>query len=189
MENEQLIINQAKSGNIQSFQKLVETYSHKLYAAAYRILGDKEHAEDCIQEVFIKIYNKIDTFDEKSKFSTWLYSVTVNTAIDHHRKQVKHSRNDSEDFETFVADNSDNPEKSVWLDSISETTQHALMQLSEEVRLAFILRHHEERSIKEISQILEVNPNTVKNRIFRAVARLREILEPRVGDYEAGGYE
>ena len=189
MENEKLIINQAKSGNIQSFQKLVEAYSHKLYAAAYRILGDKEHAEDCIQEVFIKIYNKIDTFNEKSKFSTWLYSVTVNTAIDIQRKQIKHSRNTSEDFETFVANNTDNPEKSVWLDTISETTQRALMQLSEEVRLTFILRHHEERSIEEISQILEVNPNTVKNRVFRAVARLREILHPQVDGYEAGEYE
>ena len=189
MENEKLVINQAKSGNIQSFQKLVEAYSHKLYSAAYRILGDKEHAEDCIQEVFIKIYNKIDTFNEKSKFSTWLYSVTVNTAIDLQRKQAKHKSNDSEDFETFVADNADNPEKSVWLDSVSEATQRALMQLSEEVRLAFILRHHEERSIEEISQILEVNSNTVKNRVFRAVARLREIMQPRAEDYEATRYE
>lgn len=189
MQNEKLIINQAKSGNIQSFQKLVEAYSHKLYAAAYRILGDKEHAEDCVQEVFIKIYNKIDTFNEKSKFSTWLYSVTVNTAIDHQRKLVKHNRNDSEDFETFVAGSSDNPEKLVWLDTISGATQRALMQLSEEVRLAFILRHHEERSIEEISQILEVNPNTVKNRIFRAVARLRDILQPKISDYEVNEYE
>jgi len=189
MQNEKLIINQAKSGNIQSFQKLVEAYSHKLYAAAYRILGDKEHAEDCIQEVFIKIYNKIDTFNEKSKFSTWLYSVTVNTAIDLRRKQMKHHSNISEDFETFIADSSDNPEKSVWLDSISEITQRALMQLSEEVRITFILRHHEERSIEEISQILELNPNTVKNRIFRAVARLRDILQPKISDFEISEYE
>ena len=184
MENEQLIINQAKSGNIQAFQKLVEAYSHKLHAAAYPILENKEYAEDCIQEVFIKIYNKIDTFNEQSKFSTWLYSVTVNTAIDLQRKHFKHSKNESEDFDQFVCGNSDNPEKLVWLDSISATTQRALMQLSEEVRFAFILRLHEERSIEEISQILEVNPNTVKNRIFRAVARLREILQPKVGDYE-----
>jgi RNA polymerase sigma-70 factor (ECF subfamily) len=58
------------------------------------------------------------------------------------------------------------------------------MQLSEDVRWAFILRHHEERSIEEISQILAVNPNTVKNRIFRAVSRLREILSPKVGEYD-----
>ena len=184
MEDEHLIIIQAKSGDIKSFQKLVELYSHKLYAAAYRILGSKELAEDCIQEVFIKIYNKLDSFNQQSKFSTWLYTVTVNTAIDLQRKQVKHSRNDSDNFDDLVSSHSDNPEQSVWLDNISVATQRALMQLSEDVRLAFMLRHHEERSIEEISQILEVNPNTVKNRIFRAVARLREILQPNVGEYE-----
>jgi len=184
MEDEHLIIIQAKSGDIKSFQKLVELYSHKLYAAAYRILGSKELAEDCIQEVFIKIYNKLESFNQQSKFSTWLYSVTVNTAIDLKRKQLKHSKNDSDNFDDLVSRHSDNPEQSVWLDNISVATQRALMQLSEEIRLAFILRHHEERSIEEISQILEVNPNTVKNRIFRAVARLREILQPKIGEYE-----
>ena len=184
MENEKQVINQAKSGNIQAFQKLVETYSSKLYSAAYRILGDKEQAEDCVQEVFIKVYNKIGTFNEQSKFSTWLYSVTVNTAIDLQRKHAKHKQETSDNLEQVVCDHSNRPEKSIWLDNISANTQRALMQLSEEVRLAFLLRHHEERSIEEISQILEVNLNTVKNRIFRAVARLREIIDPEVGDYE-----
>lgn len=184
MKNEALIISQAKSGNIQAFQQLVEFYSHRLYASAYRILGNKEHAEDCVQEVFLKVYNKISGFNEQSKFSTWLYSVTVNTAIDLQRKHAKHNYNDSDDFELLAAENSSTPEKSLWLDNVSLATQKALMQLSDEVRLAFILRHHEERSIEEISQILEINPNTVKNRIFRGVARLREILQPKVGDYE-----
>lgn len=184
MENEASIVNQAKTGNIQAFQELVGFYSHRLYTAAYRILGNKEHAEDCVQEVFIKVYNKISSFNEQSKFSTWLYSVTVNTAIDLQRKHAKHASNDSDDFEQVVSATSNNPEKSIWVDNVSLVTQRALMQLSEDVRLAFILRHHEERSIDEISQILDVNPNTVKNRIFRAVAKLREILQPKVGDYE-----
>ncbi len=184
MENEQLIISRAKNGNIQYFQKLVELYSHRLYAAAYRILGDKEHAEDCIQEVFIKVHKKIGTFNEQSKFSTWLYSVTVNTAIDIQRKHAKHSKNDSESFDTFVCESSNNPEKYLDRDDISATTQRAIMQLSEDTRLAFILRHHEERSVAEISEILGINPNTVKNRIFRAVSRLRELLQPLASDFD-----
>ena len=147
-------------------------------------MGNKEYAQDCIQEVFIKVYNKLDNFNEKSKFSTWLYRVTVNTAIDLQRKHNKHSNDLSEDFDSYICDNAQNPEKSVWLDSINQTTQRALLQLSEEIRLAFILRHHEERTIEEISQILEINPNTVKNRIYRAVARLREILQAGAGEYE-----
>jgi RNA polymerase sigma-70 factor (ECF subfamily) len=183
MENEQFVINQAKSGNVKAFQQLVETYSNKLYSAAYRILGNKELAEDCVQEVFIKIYKKITSFNEQSKFSTWLYSITVNTAIDIQRKQAKLKNNQSDDFETHEHQSS-GPEKSVWLDNISAATQSALLQLNEDVRLAFILRHHEERSINEICQILDLNSNTVKSRIFRAVTKLREILDPKVGDYE-----
>jgi len=141
-------------------------------------------AEECVQEVFIKVFNKLSTFNRQSKLSTWLYSVTMNTAIDVQRKQAKHSKNESESFDEFHSEGT-GPERSAWLEDIGETTQRALMQLSEEVRMAFILRHHEDRSIDEISQILELNPNTVKGRIFRAVARLREILQPEVGNYEA----
>jgi len=184
MQNELSLISQAQSGDIQSFQQLVEFYSHKLYTAAYRILGNKELAEDCVQEVFIKVYHKIGSFNQQSKFSTWLYSVTVNSAIDLQRKHKKHNTNESEDFEQVVCDSTTSPEASIWMDNISDATQRALTLLTEEMRVAFILRHHEERSIEEISQILDVNPNTVRNRIFRAVARLRELLSPKVGEYE-----
>ncbi len=84
----------------------------------------------------------------------------------------------------MIANESNQAEKELWMNNLSQITQKALMQLSEDLRIAFLLRHHEERNIEEISEILDLNPNTVKNRIFRAVARLREILQPKVGDYE-----
>jgi RNA polymerase sigma-70 factor (ECF subfamily) len=185
MESEQTIIRLAKSGDERAFETLVHSYSHRLFATALRVLGDKESAEECVQEVFIKVHRKLNTFNEDAKFSTWLYSVTMNTAIDLQRKNAKFSSTDSEDFERFHSDESTNPVKSLWLDELGNRTQQALMQLSTDVRVAFVLRHHENRSIEEISNILEVNPNTVKGRIFRAVAHLREILAPEVGHYEA----
>lgn len=184
MINEKQLICLAKAGDLQAFQQLVELYSHKLYSSAYRILNSQELAEDCVQEVFIKIYQKITSFNEKSKFSTWLYSVTVNTAIDLQRKQAKQTLHEEYDFEQMTDCDGDTAQKAIWLGNITQLTQKALMQLNQDVRIAFLLRHHEERSIEEISQILQVNPNTVKNRIFRAVGRLREILQPKVGDYE-----
>ncbi|MCW8877438.1 MAG: sigma-70 family RNA polymerase sigma factor, partial [Kangiellaceae bacterium] len=173
-------------------QQLVEIYSRKLYVAAYRILNDQGLAEDCVQEVFVKIYRKVGSFDERSKFSTWLYSVTVNTAIDMQRKVAKHVNSHTEeapDFDQMSAEQHRTPESELWNRNISEQTQRALMQLGEDVRIAFLLRHHEERSIEEISQILDLNPNTVKNRIFRAVSRLREILEPRLNECKVSSYE
>lgn len=76
-------------------------------------------------------------------------------------------------------------EKAVWISNISDLTQKAIAQLSDDVRVAFLLRHYEECSIAEICQILDINPSTAKSRIFRAVGRLRELLKPKVGDYEA----
>ena len=187
MEKDELqIIERAKSRDTQAFQQLVEAYSHKVYATSYRILGNKELAEDCVQETFLKIYTKLGSFSGQSKFSTWLYSIAVNTAIDFQRKYKKYDQNDSESFEQFVCQQTDGLEQSIWRDNIHAATQRALMQLNEELRHVFILRHHEERSIEEISQILEINPNTVKNRIFRAVGRIREILQPKIGEFTKG---
>jgi RNA polymerase sigma-70 factor (ECF subfamily) len=187
MENESLLVQQAKSGDLQAFQQLVALHSHKMYSAAYRVLNSKELAEDCTQEVFLKVYRNIANFNEKSKFSTWLYSVTINTAIDLQRKQSKHTKRQTDEFEDYedMPDSATHtPHRQAFLDNLNQITQRALLQLSDDVRIAFLLRHHEGRSIKEISEILDVNDNTIKNRIFRAISQLRDILKPKVSDYE-----
>ena len=181
MDHQIDLIEQAKSGCMRAFQQIVETYSHKAFAVAYRILNDKGHAEDCVQEVFIKIHKNIQTFDQRSKFTTWLYSVSVNCAIDIQRKLKKHQNNGAEGLEQLEEQVNNNPESTYSNRSLLQSTQRALSQLSEEVRVAFVLRHFEEKSIDEISHILDVNPNTVKNRIFRGVARLREIMKSQIG--------
>ncbi|WP_444996298.1 RNA polymerase sigma factor [Aliikangiella sp. IMCC44359] len=189
MNNEKQIAVQAKAGNLKAFQQLVEIYSHKLYAAAYRILHDQGHAEDCVQEVFVKVHQKISSFDERSKLSTWLYSITMNSAIDMQRKLARHANQDEPDLECEKDTQNQTPEQAQWIGNINLLTNKALLQLSEEVRVAFLLRHYQGETIEDISRILQVNPNTVKNRIFRAVRRLREILEPQLGTYKVDHYD
>lgn len=184
MNSESQLIGLAKTGDLRAFQNLVELNSRKMYRAAYRILNHKEQAEDCVQEVFTKVYLKIGSFNEQSKFSTWLYSITVNTALDMLRKNAKHNQCSEQDFDQLLASEDNIPEKAVWLSNIGDITQSAIAHLSDDVRVAFLLRHYEERSIAEISHILGINPSTAKSRIFRAVARLRELLHSKVGDYE-----
>ena len=184
MNSEAELIGLAKTGDLQAFQQLVELNSRKMYHTAYRILNHKEQAEDCVQEVFMKVFLKIDGFNEESKFSTWLYSITVNAALDMLRKNAKHNQCTEHDFDQTVASEENVQERAIWLANISDVTQRAIAQLSDDVRVAFLLRHYEERSIAEISHILGINPNTVKSRIFRAVTRLRELLHAKVGDYE-----
>jgi RNA polymerase sigma-70 factor (ECF subfamily) len=184
MKPEIELVNLAKAGDMQAFQRLVELNSGKMYGAAYRILTNKEQAEDCVQEAFLKMHLKLDTFNQQSKFSTWLYSVTVNVALDMLRKNAKHAQCSDYDFDQIASSGTNGPEKAAWLNNISRVTERAIGQLNDDLRIAFILRHYEERSIDEISQILELNSSTVKSRIFRAVGRLRKNLQAKVGDYE-----
>lgn len=181
-ENE--LVTLAKAGDMYAFQRLVELNSGKMYGAAYRILKSKEQAEDCVQEAFIKMHLKIATFNQQSKFSTWLYSVTVNVALDMLRKNTKHSQSGEHDFDQMPSPEIYDPEHAASMRSIGQVTERAIDQLNDDVRVAFILRHHQECSIEEITQILGLNASTVKSRIFRAVKRLRTTLKPKVGDYE-----
>ncbi len=181
MQEQSQLIDQAKSGDIRAFQQIVEVYSHKTFAIAYRILNDKGHAEDCVQEVFVKLYHKLSSFDFKAKFSTWHYSIAVNCAIDMQRKLARHQNSLGEEhIEQQPTLESSEPEQQQHGRNLRQLTNRALEKLSPEVRVAFVLKHFEERTIDEISEILEVNPNTVKNRIFRGVARLRELLGSQV---------
>lgn len=184
MQEEQQLIQQAKSGELKAFEALVKRYSHKTYSCAYRILHNQALAEDCSQEVFLKVYKGINNFDERAKFSTWLHSVTVFTAIDIQRKHIKQEKNEGAEFEDVHGCDKNSPQHHHAQDNLSEITQRALGQLTEELRIAFLLRHHQGFSIKEISEILSVNDNTIKNRIFRAVAQLKTLLQPKVSDYE-----
>ncbi|MBL4672238.1 MAG: RNA polymerase sigma factor, partial [Arenicella sp.] len=135
-------------------------------------------------EAFLKMHLKLDTFNQQSKFSTWLYSVTVNVALDMLRKNAKHRQCSDYDFDQIASSDANAPEKAAWLSNVGSVTAKAVNLLNDDLRVAFILRHYEERSIEEISQILDLNASTVKSRIFRAVGRLRKTLQPKVGDYE-----
>ena len=185
MQTEDELVTRAKTGDMTAFQALVELNSGKMYRAAYRILNHKEQAEDCVQEAFLKMHTKLHSFKHQSKFSTWLYSITVNEALDYRRRNAKHAHNCDYDLDQLPSQQTNVPEKAVWNRNIGSATEHAIGLLNDDIRAAFVLRHYEGRSINEISEILGVNANTVKSRIFRGIGRLRELLHAKVGDYEA----
>lgn len=184
MQPEHELVSRAKAGDKQAFEQLVELNSGKVYAAAYRILGDQQQAEDCVQEAFLKVYLKLGSFKQQSKFSTWLYSIAVNEALDFRRKNQKHTKQSDYDLDQLSSNDENNPEKAAWIGNINDAAQGALDHLSDDIRAAFVLRHYQGCSINEITEILGINANTAKSRVFRAIKRLRELLHAKVGDYE-----
>ncbi|GHA03905.1 RNA polymerase sigma-H factor [Arenicella chitinivorans] len=186
MRTEHELIKCAQAGEIRAFEQLVELNSDKLFGVAYRIVQEQQAAEDCVQEAFLKAYLKLETFKLESKFSTWLYTITSNVALDMLRKRAKHPHTielnpelqGSLSAHQFEFDNT--PETHAVNKNLAGLTHAALSHLSADVRAAFTLRHYEECTIEEITQILGISKSTAKSRIFRGVDRLRQLLQPKI---------
>jgi len=176
------LLESARKGDREAFRKLVEDNSRRLYSLAWRILGDQQVAEDVVQESFIKAYRQMRNFDGRSKVSTWLYKITTNTAIDMKRKMKRQQTLSLDDPYSSIsdaveiADNHSAPEHKQQQASLKQETERAMQQLTVQERTAFTLKHHEGRSIGEISHILQLSENSVKQSIFRSVKKLRQSL-------------
>lgn len=139
------------------------------------MVRNETEAEDLVQESFIKAYKALGTFDGRSSFTTWLYRITSNCALDHLRARKKPVA--VEDIPE-MRDGRPGPDRAVMSSQMKERLASAMDGLSEQERAAFVLRHFENWSIAEISVSLNLRENATKHSIFRAVRKLREALEP-----------
>lgn len=172
----------AAKGNLQSFEKLVKKYERFVVSCVYPIVKNPEDAKDISQETFLKAYKSLSTFKGESEFSTWLYKIAKNCALDFVRKQKiisLSSDSSGEDGEGFdIPDRSEktNPEKSALQKEKNEILYSAILLLSDEHREIIILRDINGYSYEQISQMLSIEQGTVKSRIFRAREALKKIL-------------
>ena len=172
----------AKGGDLEAFHRLVAHYSEPLYRLAYRITRSREDAEDAVQDAFIKAYERLDGFESRSAFGTWIYRVATNCCLDLLRKRSR--RDDkTEGLDTHeyrLADSEPDPERHTVSRQIEGRLEEAMAELTEIERAAFVLRHYEGRSTAEIGEVLGVKPNAAKQTVFRAVRKIRTALEPIV---------
>ncbi|MEL6822612.1 MAG: sigma-70 family RNA polymerase sigma factor [Calditrichota bacterium] len=177
------LVELTKQGDEQAFTELVTIYSDRVYNLALRILRKQDDAADILQETFIKVYEKINTFDGRADFFTWVYRIATNLALMKLRKEKRTVVTDKDLEEHF--DRPDSVEIQKWRDSpmermlSEEFRQHldkAVDSLSEIYRSVFVLRDLEGMSIKETSKILNITETNVKVRLKRARMFLREKL-------------
>jgi len=177
-------LQKVQAGNRSEFAKLINVHSDHVFRLAIKILGNEQDAEDVLQNTFLKAFQKIGSFEGRSNVSTWLYRIATNEALMLIRKQ-KPEMNVSE----FIDEDNDEVESPVqfidWCclpesELMSEETSHmmdkAIYQLSEALRIVFILRDIEGLSIQETSQIMDLSETAVKTRLLRARLKLREKL-------------
>jgi RNA polymerase sigma-70 factor, ECF subfamily len=181
----------AALGRHDEFEELVRRYQRPIASYVFRMLGDYDLALDVTQEVFLKVYNSLGKYSSEYKFSTWLYRIAHNAAIDHFRKNsanLKSLTNDpdvgTQPFEIESKELSPEQirERTEWLTEIDIVVR----LLPPAYRELILLRHARDLSYDEIAEITALPLGTVKNRLFRAREMMRQIFEERgVTSYRA----
>jgi RNA polymerase sigma-70 factor, ECF subfamily len=176
-------------GEERAFQELVSRYQTRLLNFIYRTIGDREKAEDLVQEVFIRVYRHIGRFDRSKKFSTWIYTIASNLAKNELRNR---SRNPLVLFQTIKKNWQEDDRPLQFEDTMSrpddlyrkrhlrELVEESVAQLPAHHREVFVLRELEGKSYEEIAEITDCNLGTVKSRLNRARTSFAEIIEPRL---------
>ncbi len=185
-ENINFLIQNALSGDQKAYEALLKRYKNGIYNMIYQMIKNREETEDIVQETFVKAFKSLDSYNDDYAFSTWLYKIAFNHCIDSIRKkklktlpidkpidlkegQVHHE----------IKDESYSPEKDLLYSEKKKMILETIEALPERYRQAILLRHQEERSYEEISQILNLPLGTVKARIFRAREMLKKKLMER----------
>lgn len=176
-------IKQVLKGDINAFADIVDFYQHRLYQVCFRMLSNQQEAEDIAQEAFVRAYTNLHTFDQKRKFSTWLYRIATNLCIDRIRKKKPDYYLDAEvpgteglDMYSQIAAEEQLPEEQLEQMELQDRIQYEISRLPDKYRTVIVLKYIEELSLQEIGEILDMPVGTVKTRIHRGREALRKQL-------------
>ncbi|MGA8212532.1 MAG: sigma-70 family RNA polymerase sigma factor [Candidatus Sulfotelmatobacter sp.] len=178
------LVHASKDGDVTAFEQLVKRYDRKLLRIAQSITHNREDSQDALQEAFLKAYQNLAAFREDSKFSTWLFRITVNQSLMKLRKQrTTREASLDEDFQADgdvlpkeVTDWAPNPEQLYWASELRDILTKCLEELSPILRMVFVLRDVEGLTIDQTVEVLNVSETAVKARLWRARLQLRESL-------------
>lgn len=183
------LVRRCVSGDAAAWQQIVQQYHRRIYNICYRFSGSSDDAADLAQEVFIKMYRTLGTFDgTRASFMTWVTTVTRNLLVDHFRKgkydrvtdSLQATAGNQEDGLTIaeqLEDPAASPEARMQTQQTRKMVHGALQKLSPELREAVILRDLQDMDYKEIAQVLKVPEGTVKSRINRGRTELARLLQ------------
>src|SRR5271166_3021036 len=178
-KNDHAAIRAVLSGDKEAYGALVARHSQSLFRVAFRITGNEADADDVVQEAFLRGYRKLEKFESRSNFGTWIYRIAVRCALDRvgSRKAGMQSRiaedSDPEQDDVQVADDAAGPDRLLLSGEMGALRQAAMQSLSPTERTAFVLRHMEDRTTEEIGAALGIQPNAAKQAVYRAVHKLR----------------
>ena len=184
LNDESVLVAEAKAGNYAAFEELVNRYEKKIYRLGLNVTGNPEDAEDMLQETFLKAFEHLQDFREDSRFYTWIVRIAINQGLMKLRKrrsskEVQMEDTSNDDGEVIPRDFADwrpNPEEELERTELEGILQDAARLLPMTFRTVFFLRDVEGLSTEETAELLNLSEGAVKARLFRARLRLREEL-------------
>jgi len=182
--DEAAVIARVRGGDREAFRELVERYSEMVFRLAYRFAGNQDDADDIVQEAFLRAYRGLEKFEGSASFSTWLYRIATNCALDMLDRRKSQPQpavvadQDEETPEERIVSHYPDQERTLLAREMRTQVNAAMATLTPLERTAFVLRHFEQRSIEEIAETLKVRNGAAKHSIFRAVEKMRRALEP-----------
>ena len=173
------LVRRIRAGDAEALREIVERYEDRIFALVFGIVRDAHEVEDVAQEVFLKVYTRIQAFDERSQFYTWLYRVAVNAAKDHVKKRVRRPAVALDEADALPG-GGEGPESGAARSETSRLVREAVDALPVRYREVIALRELEGLSYDEIASVLGISIGTVESRLHRARARLKQRLEKHV---------
>jgi RNA polymerase sigma-70 factor (ECF subfamily) len=181
------ILAEVSAGNVDAYGKIVSRYNGRLYNFIYRFVGDRETAEDIVQETFLRAFRKRKEYRAIANFSTWLFTIAGNLAKSELRRRKRWrlfslDRDEESDTGMDLPDESYRPDKVAESSMADDQIQEAIAELPENYRQVILLRDVEGMSYQEIAEIIDCPVGTVKSRVNRARLKLQQKLKPEGRD-------
>ena len=181
------LINRAKKGDNKAFEELVMKYDRLVLNIAFSYRNNKDDADDIYQEVFLRVHRGLRNFQSRSKFSTWLYRITINVCIEFKRKakirdhEPLNNYNDENENSFSYSNVIESEEKTDQPTLVNETAyliKNELEKLPKQLKMAFTLKYYQGFKIKEISEMMNCTEGTVKSYLFTSSRKIRANLKP-----------
>jgi len=164
------LVKRCLHGDEKAFESIVDKYQNQIFNSVYGMIHHFDDAEEITQKVFVKVFENLNTFKTKYKFFSWIYRIAVNETLNFINQQ-KRFESLSENIE-----NNNSPEQEYEVLELQNKMQDALMELDTQYRILILLKHYQNFSYKEISDIVSIPEKKVKSRLFSARQLLKDIL-------------
>lgn len=173
------LVNDIKAGNTEAWSMLIDRYSKKVYNLALNFAGNRDDASDITQDIFLRVYNNIDKFEEDKNFNSWILKLSKNYCIDYWRKSKNYRQKlelDEDIYNSAIHEDAQTPEDAVIQNSDVQYLRQKLQLLPADLRTLIIMRDIQNYSYQEIAEQLSIPLGTTKSRINRARLKLAKIV-------------